>query len=74
MHGGKGSKCLEKYYGGFKFISCPWYLSISHENIRKPEVFRNFQSVEKDTSGVKCVKELESIMTNIWTQAFFQWK
>ena len=43
-----------------KPISCHLYLSIPHENIRKPLVFLCFPGVSKDTSGMKWVKKYQS--------------
>ena len=38
-------------------ISCYWFLSLQHENIRKPEVFLCFQGVQKETCGMIWVEK-----------------
>ena len=38
-----------------KPISCHWSLFTTPTNMRKPEFFRRFHGVEKETSGMKCV-------------------
>ena len=49
-------------------ISYHWSLSISPENIRKPDIFLCFQGVSKETSGMKWVNSSSNFQQDLFKE------